>query len=662
MIELRMLGGCDLRDTTADTDIVSLLAQPKRLALVVYLALAEPRGFHRRDTLLALFWPEFDEKRARGALRRALHFVRTHLGEDVVEGRGAEELRLSEERAWCDVWGLRDSLSEGRLERALELYVGELMPGFYVAGCPDFDRWLELQRSAARRAAAQGARSLAAEAETDGRVLVAAGWLRRALEIAPEDEATLRSLIGLLASAGDRTGALRAYETFSRSMSERYDLEPGRETVELARSIEGPGPAATAGRNASMRTPRQSRAGGEDERSRGEGQPAGPTSRKGAEPAAYDLYVRGQELVERDREGNQKAIELFREAIRIDPDFAEAHSALATTYAHEVELFGAPRTLSRIGIETARRAIALDPELPAAHLALGQNLETLRRLTDAGMAYRRAIELSPTYAAAHWSLAQLSIFAGDFATAVVGGERSLAITPGDPRPFLVLGLAYYCLDCPEEAEAWYARALAVHPEFIWAEASLAYFRANVGRVTEAIRLHDDILSRDPGNWVGLVGRGWTELIAGDWSAARGSLERASAIDPDGRHTGVLRTVAVALACALLKTGERTWAEELLDRGEALNQRDIAEGTEFGGVSVDLAAIRAFRGDPIGARRWLERASGRDRWRQFRYGRCDPTLAPLRGEPWFEGWLEDMEAGVAAQRERVLARPDRVAPP
>ena len=63
------------------TEAEDVLHQPKRLALLVYLAMAEPRGFHRRDSLLALFWPELPEKRARNALNKTLHFLRSHLGD-----------------------------------------------------------------------------------------------------------------------------------------------------------------------------------------------------------------------------------------------------------------------------------------------------------------------------------------------------------------------------------------------------------------------------------------------------------------------------------------------------------------------------------------------------------------------------------------------------
>src|SRR3989449_4713409 len=84
MIELRMLGRLSL--TGADgREVRGLLGQPRRLALLAYLAAASPQGFHRRDTLLALFWPELDQEHARAALRQALHVVRDALGAGAVK-------------------------------------------------------------------------------------------------------------------------------------------------------------------------------------------------------------------------------------------------------------------------------------------------------------------------------------------------------------------------------------------------------------------------------------------------------------------------------------------------------------------------------------------------------------------------------------------------
>src|SRR6058998_2214493 len=121
MIEFRLLGTLSLR--TADgRDAGSLLSQPRRLALLAYLAAATPRGPHRRDTLLALFWPEFDQEHARAALRQSLHVLRSALGADAMVSRGDEEIGLDFERIWCDVAAFAGAIVGGELGQALDLY------------------------------------------------------------------------------------------------------------------------------------------------------------------------------------------------------------------------------------------------------------------------------------------------------------------------------------------------------------------------------------------------------------------------------------------------------------------------------------------------------------------------------------------------------------
>src|SRR5215208_4043159 len=100
MIRLLTLGAVDLRNDGREMSTV--VAQPKRLALLVYLASARPRGFHSRDTLLALFWPESDGERARNSLRQALHHLRRSLGEGAVPGRGDREVGVDPALVECD--------------------------------------------------------------------------------------------------------------------------------------------------------------------------------------------------------------------------------------------------------------------------------------------------------------------------------------------------------------------------------------------------------------------------------------------------------------------------------------------------------------------------------------------------------------------------------
>jgi DNA-binding SARP family transcriptional activator len=255
MIRFHTMGAVDLQGSSDEA--ASVLRQPKRLGLLAYLALASPRRFHRRDSLLALFWPELDQEHARAALRRALYFLRVKLSADVLTSRGEDEVGVSDE-LWCDVGALDDALASGDFDGALTLYRGALLEGLHVAGAaPEFSEWLDRERDRVRKRAAAAARSLVTRAEAEGRLADATGLAKRALELEPDDESGLRRLLGLLDRTGDRSGALRAYEEFARRMAQEYELEPSPETQALVRHVRAreevaastPGRAAAVGRS-----------------------------------------------------------------------------------------------------------------------------------------------------------------------------------------------------------------------------------------------------------------------------------------------------------------------------------------------------------------------------------------------------------------------------
>jgi alpha-tubulin suppressor-like RCC1 family protein/DNA-binding SARP family transcriptional activator len=236
MIRLRTLGTLDLRGPDG-AELRSVLAQPKRFALLAYLAVATPTGFQRRDTLVALFWPELDHEHARAALRKALHGLRHELGDGVVVTRGDEDVMLAPEGVWCDGPAFEQLLAEGRRVEALELYRGDLLAGLYVSGAPEFERWLEGERTRLRRQAAAAAWAHASDAEARGEDMTALQSARRALLLSPDDEGAVRRMIGLLDRVGDRAGALHVYAEFARQLAADYEAEPSAETKALIEAV-----------------------------------------------------------------------------------------------------------------------------------------------------------------------------------------------------------------------------------------------------------------------------------------------------------------------------------------------------------------------------------------------------------------------------------------
>ena len=235
LIELRTFGTLDLRGSDG-REFRAVLAQPKRLALLAYLAAAAPGApgapkFHRRDTLLALFWPDQDVTRARAALSRAVHYLRTSLGDGAVLSLGDEELGVNPDLLSCDVTRFREELSKRRLGEALELYRGDFMEGFFLSDVPELDRWIESERRRFRGSAADAARSLSKSAESSGDFAMALHWARQASSYAPYDEPDARRVLLLLGRLGDRGSALEFFERFSRRLRGDLELDPSPATV-----------------------------------------------------------------------------------------------------------------------------------------------------------------------------------------------------------------------------------------------------------------------------------------------------------------------------------------------------------------------------------------------------------------------------------------------
>jgi DNA-binding SARP family transcriptional activator/TolB-like protein len=236
MIELFTLGSLDLRDGGGG-EIRSVLAQPKRLALLAYLATAAPGGFVRRDTLLAMFWPESSDEHARGAFRQAVLYLRRSLGDGVLVNRAEDELGIAPGSLRCDAAEFMAALGRGDLAGAVSLYRGDLLAGLFVADAPEFERWLAAERATLRGQAGGAAWSLADVAGAAGDRDSAVAWARRAVELSPLDELGVRRLITLLDERGDRAGAVRAYEELTRRLTEELDLEPAPETRALVAGI-----------------------------------------------------------------------------------------------------------------------------------------------------------------------------------------------------------------------------------------------------------------------------------------------------------------------------------------------------------------------------------------------------------------------------------------
>src|SRR5262245_49485356 len=237
MIRFRILGATHLEDQSGN-ELRTVLAQPKRLALLAYLAMS--RGFQRRDRLLAIFWPELSDARARASLNQAVAFLRKELGgsaASAIVSRGAAELGVDARALWCDAVAFRGHFDAKRYGDALDHYAGDLLPAFHLEEAYGFDEWLENERKCLRANAGRAAREVAEAREREQRFTTAITSARRAVDLARLDERAVRDLLLLLDRLGDRAGAIHAYDEFARRLAEELETEPAAETAALIEHI-----------------------------------------------------------------------------------------------------------------------------------------------------------------------------------------------------------------------------------------------------------------------------------------------------------------------------------------------------------------------------------------------------------------------------------------
>lgn len=237
LLTLRTLGPINLLDSNG-SEITPILSQTKRFAVFIFLALAKPQGFHRRDTLLTLFWPGRDAARARNALSQSLAYLRQHLPGEVIVRRGAEEVRLAPDLVAADVHEFQAAIQDRRWAEALEWYGGDFLPGFHVGDAWGFEEWLEGQRTQLREAAAGAAWALAQEQIAEGGLVGAERTAQRALKLAWAEEGEVRRFIEALAKAGDGPAALTFYHRFCEIIQDKLGLDASPETQAVVEAIQ----------------------------------------------------------------------------------------------------------------------------------------------------------------------------------------------------------------------------------------------------------------------------------------------------------------------------------------------------------------------------------------------------------------------------------------
>src|SRR5437899_10982450 len=174
-LRLRTLGGLAVEGDPRP--VLGAATQRRPLALLALLASARERGVSR-DKLLGYLWPESGADKARHLLNQALYALRRHLAADDLF-LGSSELRLNPAALSADTGEFEEALDRGDPERAATLYAGPFLDGFFLSDAPEFEHWVDAERTRLAARAERALETLAGAATARGDHRASTEWWRR---------------------------------------------------------------------------------------------------------------------------------------------------------------------------------------------------------------------------------------------------------------------------------------------------------------------------------------------------------------------------------------------------------------------------------------------------------------------------------------------------
>ena len=223
------------------------LSVPRRktLALLAYLAVTDK--LQSRETLAALFWPDYDPSSAFANLRRELSRLKELLGEgDVLAVDRLQVSVVPGADVHLDVAAFRTLVNKTKthghtgdnlcadcfkaLTQAVEIYRGDFMAGFNLSDSPAFDDWRFFQGEELRQLLVEALQRLIERHISTGQYEQGIVYARRWLSLDRLHEPAHRCLMQLYAWSGQQAAALRQYQELQRLLHEELGLEPEKET------------------------------------------------------------------------------------------------------------------------------------------------------------------------------------------------------------------------------------------------------------------------------------------------------------------------------------------------------------------------------------------------------------------------------------------------
>ncbi len=213
---------------------------------------------------------------------------------------------------------------------------------------------------------------------------------------------------------------------------------------------------------------------------------------------AFERYSKGRAFLER-REINQNvdfAIDMFEQALKLDPHFALAQAGLGEAYWLKYDATHDKSWVSR-ALTASDRALVLDPNQAQVHVSMGMVYYGTEKIDRAIEEFTRAIELQPLSDDAYRWLARCYMQKGAMDDALNCFHKAIEIRPGYWDNYNRLGVCYYTIGRYQDAAEQFRHVITMQPDNYQGYNNLGGIYYLLGRYEEAIAMQQRAIEIHP---------------------------------------------------------------------------------------------------------------------------------------------------------------------
>jgi len=364
---------------------------------------------------------------------------------------------------------------------------------------------------------------------------------------------------------------------------------------------------------------------------------------------AYTFYLKGKEYYYRySSNDNDKAIELFKKAIKVDSNYALAYAGLANAYAQRFGIYAMGKEWLDTSLVMSLKAIELDPDIAEPYKSIGVVYFYSGDLHKAIDNYRKAIDINPNLVPAMTNLSSIYWLTGNYPEAKRWVEKSISIEVKRSTNYRFLGLIYQGLGDYKNAEKNLLKVLELQPNlsFVISDLTKLYLMSN--QINKARKMLTNTHAKKPKDFRVLSAMGDFELYTGNYDKAKGYYQKA--IDLTSIDYGPATEYAFVIRQKNLNESNKIFNKIIKEYSA-----EIESGSEDFNYPYDLARIYSVRNQKQKALYYFNEAV-KDGFRFYKLAELEPMFDNIKNEPAFKMKIDWMKEEVEQMNKIINVNP------